>query len=113
MRVLTYPYASGDSSKDVAQARKGRSVALLPALPLGLWGPQLPGWEAGCGGGGGGCSPGLMCWDRGTIASGAAGDSLRLGHKVCTSLASASDAHLGPALDQSEDSANLLLQFLS
>lgn len=63
MRVLTYPYASGDSSKDVARARKGRSAALLPALPLGLWGPQLPGWEAGCGGGG--CSPGLMCWDRG------------------------------------------------
>lgn len=48
MRVLTYPNAAGDSSKDVAQARKGRSVALLPALPLGLWGPQLPGWEAGC-----------------------------------------------------------------
>lgn len=65
MRVLTYPYASGGSSKHVSQRRKGRSVALLPALPLGLWGPWLPGWEAGFMGGAGGAAAQLSdMWEQ-------------------------------------------------
>lgn len=84
------------------QEREGVRLCRLPSL----WGSRVP----GCLGGrqaawwqGEAAGQALTYWDRATIASRAACDSLQRGHNVCTSLALASDAHLGTALDQSVD----------